>query len=284
MLFKKGVKSIALRLLGVMQVIAWSLILVGYFMRLSYEQTNKVSFEAAGIKYKEQFTVTEIMSRHSKPSEAKQRKGVYLSTSMRILKNKKSTNKNKSVITYKKGNSTNLPLLNVTKQSFAVKSTELNLDLRVLSSFDCVKSIPTVFLNYISNTFLNEYERSFRDFHFHQKLDETLPLLKKINVNCGADQSCSTLFQYDKNYGTNTTGDKTYERKDIFYCCPSVQNSTNQTFNNVCERAQTLAGKSVFRGSKSQTFLERVIELVISAILNNFIDFLKRWILTTTTL
>ena len=124
-----------------------------------------------------------------------------------------------------------------------------------------LKSIPTVLLDYISNTFLNEYGQSHEDFHFQYNIDETLPLLKELNVNCGVDQKCSTSFQYDKQYGLNTTAEKIYQRNDIFYCCPSVHHKRNLTISNVCNRAHEVVGKSVFRESKDSSFLGRVIEL-----------------------
>ena len=111
--------------------------------------------------------------------------------------------------------------------------------------------------------FLSEYGRSHKDFHFQNKIDETLPLLKQFNINCGIDQNCSSSFQYDKQYGLNTTADNTFLRKDVFYCCPSVQSSTNETISNICKRAQTVVGKSVFRDSKDSTFLGRVTNFLL---------------------
>ena len=49
--------------------------------------------------------------------------------------------------------------------------------------------------------------------------------------------------------------------EELFYCCPSVHNLTNETISEVCKRAQAIAGRSVFRESKESTFLEWVIEL-----------------------
>ena len=138
----------------------------------------------------------------------------------------------------------------------------MSSDLQVLSSFDCVKSIPAVLLDYVSSMFLNQYGKSHTDFHFQQKIDETLPLLKQFNISCGIEQNCSTFFQYDKQYGLNTTADKTFQRKDVFYCCPSVHNLTNATISNVCNSAQAVAQKSIFRESKDSTFLGGVIFIV----------------------
>ena len=229
LVFKKGHKSHALRLLGILLGVMGSVVMVAYFINYSTEQTNKVSFKAAGIKYKEQYTISEVVTR------------------------REETEKHK--------NSTSSSLTTEIKQPVAGENAKISSDLQVLSSFDCAKSIPTVLLEYVSNTFLNEYGRSHKDFHSQNIIGETLPLLKQLNINCGIDQKCSTLFQYDKPYGVSTTGDKTYVREDVFYCCPSVHSMTNQTISDVCKRAQTIVGKSIFRESKNSTFLGRVITL-----------------------
>ena len=257
LLIKKGHKSRALRMLGVLQLIGWSLLFGAYFMNENFAETNKISYKAAGVKYKEQHTVAEIISLSGLPTVKEQRKSMVPSISMRIEENYNSINENKSIIRLEEDKQpTNLELTKIVRQSVALKSKEISSDLKILSSFDCVKSIPTVLLDYISNTFLSEYGRSHEDFHIQYTLDETLPLLKEFNVNCGVDQNCSTSFQYDKQYGVSTTGDKMYVRNDIFYCCPSVHSLTNQTISNVCKRAQALVGKSIFRESKNSTFLE----------------------------
>ena len=150
-------------------------------------------------------------------------------------------------------------LKTVVKQPMAIEKMETSSDLQVLSSFDCVKSIPAVLLDYVSSMFINEYGKSHEDFHSQYETEETLLLLEQFNVNCDIDQNCSALFQYDKQYGLNTTADKTFLKKGVFYCCPSVHSLTNQTVSDVCKQAQKIAGKSVFRESKNSTFLERVI-------------------------
>ena len=126
--------------------------MVGYFINYSTGQTNKVSFKAAGFKYREQYTIEKITNLPDMPIEEAKVK---------------------------------------VKQSFTVKNTES--DLQVLSSFDCVKAIPTVLIDYISNTFVNEYGRSHRDFHSEHRIDETLPLLEKYNLNCDINQNCDDL-------------------------------------------------------------------------------------------
>ena len=230
--------------------------IIAYFINYSTEQTNKVSFKAAGVKYKQHFVVSELSSLADTPADKKQTPEQKV---QEILKNFFQALKHQ--------NSTNSSFSRVIKQPIVKETTEISSDLQVFSSFDCVKSIPTVLLDYISNTFLDEYARSHTDFHFQYRLDETLPLLKNLNINCDIDQNCSTSFQYDKQYGLNTTGDNTYQRKELFYCCPSVHISKDEPISNICKRAQTLTGKSIFRESKDSAFMERVNELSTHALL-----------------
>ena len=232
--------------------------MVAYFINYNTEQTNKVSFKAAGIKYKEQYTVAEVISLSDVPTEEKQQKNTSSSTLIRDGKNRNSTDKNSPIVENERNkNSTKSTLSN---WKHFLENTGISSDLQVLSSFDCVKSIPIVLVEYISKMFLNEYGRSHKDIHSVHRIDETIPLLKQFNINCGIDQNCSALFQYDKQYGLNTTADNTYQRKEVFYCCPSIHSSTNETISNLCKHAQTVTGKSVFRESKESAFLERVIE------------------------
>ena len=246
---KKGHKSSALRLLGIIIAVFASFGMIAYSMNKSIGKTNKVSFKAAGLKYRKQFKVVEIKSLPDAAIEEKQRTEKDL---------QKVSNFSKAPEVKK---STNSSSTRVVKQ-LATEKTDISLDLQVLSSFDCVRSIPTILLDYISNTFLHEYGRSHKDFHSQHEIDETLPLLNQFNISCNTDQNCSAFFQYDKQYGISTTADKTYSRPDVFYCCPSVHLIRNQTISNVCEQAQTVTGKSIFRESKNSVFLERVIEKI----------------------
>ena len=232
--------------------------MVAYFINFSNEQTNKISFKAAGVKYKEQLTV---VSPPDAPIEQKQRPRKYERT---VLK-KVFVNGTDYFMSLKAKELTNTSSNRVVNYPIAIETTEISSDLQVLSSFDCVKSIPTILLDYMSNMFVNEYGRSHSDFHSQNRIDETLPLLKHFNINCDADQNCSTLFQYDKQYGLNTTADNAYQRNELFYCCPNIHSSTNEKISNVCKHAQKIARKSVFRESKDSTFLEWVTELAITS-------------------
>ena len=225
--------------------------IIAYFINYSTEQTNKVSFKAAGVKYKQHFKVSELSSLPDLPADKKQKPE---RKKQKILKN--------AFQAFNDGNSTNSSFTKEVKQSQSEENLEVGLDLRVFSSFDCVKSIPTVLLDYTSTMFRNEYAKSHKDFHSEYEIEETIPLLEKFNINCDIDQNCSALFQFDKHYGLRTSADKTFKRNELFYCCPSVHSLTNVTINNACKSAQTAARKSIFRESKDSTFLGGVILVV----------------------
>ena len=225
--------------------------IIAYFINYSTEQTNKVSFKAAGVKYKQHFKVSELSSIPDTPADKKQKPE---QKKQKILKNVFQA--------LNDANSTNSSFTKEVKQSQSEENLEVGLDLQVFSSFDCVKSIPTVLLDYTSTMFRNEYGKSHKDFHSEYEIEETIPLLEKFNINCDIDQNCSALFQFDKHYGLHTSADKTFKRKELFYCCPSVHSLTNVTITNACKRAQTAAGKSIFRESKDSTFLGGVILVV----------------------
>ena len=237
-----------------MLVLFASIGLVAYFINLSIEQTNKVSFKSAGVQYRKHFTAVGVMSLPDTSIEKKQTLGKY---ERKVLK-KVLVNGTDFYMPLKAKKSTKSLSKRVVKQHVALEKFEKSSDLQVLSSFDCVKSIPKVLLDYISNMFLDEYGKAHKDFHSQQKIDNTLPLLKGLNINCGIDQNCSTSFQYDKQYGLNTTADNTFQREQVFYCCPSVHSVPNATISNVCKSAQAVAQKSTFRESKDHTFLGRV--------------------------
>ena len=225
--------------------------IIAYFINYSTERTNKVSFKAAGVKYKQHFKVSELSSLPDLPADKKQKPE---RKKQKILKN--------AFQAFNDGNSTNSSFTKEVKQSQSEENLEVGLDLQVFSSFDCVKSIPTVLLDYTSTMFRNEYGKSHKDFHSEYEIEETIPLLEKFNINCDIDQNCSALFQFDKHYGLRTSADKTFKRNELFYCCPSVHSLTNVTITNACKRAQTAARKSIFRESKDSTFLGGVILVV----------------------
>ena len=225
--------------------------IIAYFINYSTEQTNKVSFKAAGVKYKQHFKVSELSSLPNLPADKKQKPE---QKKQKILKNVFQA--------LNDGNSTNSSFTKEVKQSQSEENLKTGLDLQVFSSFDCVKSIPTVLLDYTSTMFRNEYAKSHKDFHSEYEIEETIPLLEKFNINCDIDQNCSALFQFDKHYGLRTSADKTFKRNELFYCCPSDHSLTNVTITNACKSAQTAARKSIFRESKDSTFLGGVILVV----------------------
>ena len=225
--------------------------IIAYFINFSTERTNKVSFKAAGVKYKQHFIVSKPSSLPDTPADKNQTPEQKVQA---ILEN--------FFQALNDGNSTNSSFTKEVKQSKADENMEIDLDLQVLSSFNCTKSTPSVLLDYISTMFLNEYGLSHKDIHSVHEIDTTIPLLKQFNINCGIDQNCSALFQFDKHYGLHTSADKTFKRNELFYCCPSVHSLTNVTITNTCKRAQTAARKSIFRESKDSTFLGGVILVV----------------------
>ena len=240
--------------------------IIAYFINYSTEQTNKVSFKAAGVKYKQHFKVSELSSLPDLPADKKQKPE---QKKQKILKNvfQAETEEVQEILknffqALDDGNSTNSSFTKEVKQSQSEENLEVGLDLQVFSSFDCVKSIPTVLLDYTSTMFRNEYGKSHKDFHSEYEIEETIPLLEKFNINCDIDQNCSALFQFDKHYGLRTSADKTFKRNELFYCCPSVHSLTNVTITNACKSAQTAARKSIFRESKDSTFLGGVILVV----------------------
>ena len=78
--FKRGHKSHALRLFGLSLCFMVSIGMIAFITNSSTEQTNKISFKAAGVKYKEHFTVPKTFSQDV-PIEQKQRKNTSSSTS-----------------------------------------------------------------------------------------------------------------------------------------------------------------------------------------------------------
>ena len=136
MAFKKGHKSSAFRLFWVLLAISALIGLAAYFMNVSTEQTNKVSFKAAGLKYREMFTDTKAMSLLDVPFEEKQQKN----RSTQDYKSQNSTNKNNTESENEQHKISSLTTT-VLNQPGAVEMTKITSDLQVLSSFDCVKDL-----------------------------------------------------------------------------------------------------------------------------------------------
>ena len=132
MVFKRGHKSQALRLLGVLFGVMASIGMVAYFMNFSTEQTKKVSFKAAGVKYKEQLTVVSLPDT---PIEQKQRPKKYERT---VLK-KVFVNGTDYFMSLKVKELTNTSSNRVVKHP--IETMKISSDLQVLSSFDCVKDL-----------------------------------------------------------------------------------------------------------------------------------------------
>ena len=137
------------------------------------------------------------------------------------------------------------------------KLIEKKHDIRVLSSFECNGSIPSAFTNYVSNTFVTEYERSYGDFTPNNPSLQMLPKLTDVHIDCILGQPCHTFFEYDKQRGVNSTSDMKYLRENVFYCCPPVDYATNLTVAE-CNDSKAIMEKSTFRESKKPFLLERL--------------------------
>ena len=125
-------------------------------------------------------------------------------------------------------------------------------DLSVLSSFDCSRPFPQTLHSYIDNTFKTEFQLSHDDIHQKRPDEESLPVLMDVQTNCTVDSECQTLFEYDKQYGINTTVDNVRKVNDMFLCCP------HESASNRCKQAKSIIRKSSVREAKSPVLLETV--------------------------
>ena len=231
---------------------------MAYSMQKSTDSTNKFSFKGAGIVYRKSYTLQDKINLLEKKVVVKK------------LNNSSSANatlSNSREKQYSSPTFSNKTVPNKTSEYISI-GTENNHDFRVLSSFECNGSVPSAFKNYISNTFISEYKRSYVDFNMGNMLNtEALPNLTDVQINCVLDQPCQTLFQYDKQRGLNETypkenifvgSDKIHPRKNVLYCCPPIDYLTDQTLGKECNEAKSVIKKSTFRESKKPFLLERV--------------------------
>ena len=121
------------------------------------------------------------------------------------------------------------------------------------SSFDCFLEFPQSITDYINTTFLEEYIQLHKDINEKEKGDiEQLPLLESVRTTCFSDQNCTTYFEYDKQYGINTSHDNVLEITKIFYCCPFKQINTT---SEICKYAEPVIERSLMRESKNPLLL-----------------------------
>ena len=101
----------------------------------------------------------------------------------------------------------------------ADESKKNDKDLVVMASFDCFRPFPTSLVDYLDNTFKNEFVLSHIDIHKKRPDKEILPILKKVDAECYQNRECDTNFEYDKQYGDRTTYDNIAKVRGVFYCC-----------------------------------------------------------------
>ena len=255
LLKEKGPKSQAFRILSVILIVLTLIGLLAHLMQTSTDSTNKFSFKGAGVVYRRRYTF-----------------GSKINLSDKNLVVKKFTNSSSTNQTLSFGKEKRLLLTFPNKTVFYEKienssiGTEENRDLRILASFECSGSLPSAFKKYISSTFISEYERSYADFSTENTTIST-PNLTDVQINCVLGQPCQTLFQYDKQRGLNQPypkenifvgSDKIHPRKNVFYCCPSTDNFTNQMIVKECKTAKPIIQGSTFRESRKPFLLEMV--------------------------
>ena len=107
----------------------------------------------------------------------------------------------------------------------------------------------------ITNTFRSQSKLSRNDNHKNYNdsaKEEILPLLTDVSTSCKFGQGCTTTFEYDKQYGTNTTFDNKLIVNGSFYCCSYAAGSVDP---KVCQEAKLKKDKSTLRESKEPVLL-----------------------------
>ena len=253
LLKEEGHKSQAFRILCMVTIVLTLIGLLAHFIQTSTDSTSKFSFKGAGTVYRRSLQNTAVspenkhekVTRSAKLSLTRKNLNKILDE---ILISLDSANETLSNSKIKQSSNKKLSKSIDTKQSH---------DFRVLSSFECNGSIPSAFTSYVASTFVSEYDRSYGDFTSENVSVQALPKLTNVQINCVLGQSCHTLFEYDKQRGVNSTSDMKYLRKNIFYCCPPVDNFTDLTVAE-CNDSTTIIAKSAFRESKKPFLLERL--------------------------
>ena len=243
--FKSRAFVIMLCAFGCMAVIG----IIGAGMSRSIESTNKYSFRAVGLL-------------HRKGDRDRKRNKLFLdfigNETVKNLSNSANTTKDPSFI----NSTTEINLMDLYQSSKNDSSLDLqrnqtNLeievendlnDLLLFSSFDCFLTFPSSITDYINNTFIEQFNLSHVDiFSDQHENEQELPLLKSVFTSCYADQICTTFFEYDKQYGIDTSHDNVIQVNDIFHCCSYDQiNQTSET----CKKAKPSIEKSILSHSK----------------------------------
>ena len=107
----------------------------------------------------------------------------------------------------------------------------------------------------ITNTFRPQSKLSRNDNHKNYNdsaKEEILPLLTDVSTSCKFGQGCTTTFEYDKQYGTNTTFDNKLIVNGSFYCCSYAVCSAGL---KVCKEAKLKQDKLTLTESKEPVLL-----------------------------
>ena len=141
------------------------------------------------------------------------------------------------------------------------KSTQLDLnhkslDLSVVTSTNCSDSLPQFIGDFLEDTFKQNHDAILADMSAHYRYkddDEMLPSLLSTDTTCHNDDTCSTVFSYDKPYGIQL--DPEFKRNGtLFYCCdPMITNP----IEDVCNLTETLTDASKY--NRNPLLLGRVI-------------------------
>ena len=223
--------------------------IIGAGISRSIESTNKYSFRAVGLLHRKgnkdlkrnepilDFIGNETVRNLSSSVNSTKDSNFMSSTTEKSLMVLYQNLKNDSSSDLQR-NQTNLELQ---------AENDLN-DLLPFSSFDCFLTFPKSITDYINNTFIEQFNLSHVDiFSDQHENEQELPLLKSVFTSCYADQICSTFFEYDKQYGTDTSHDNVIQVNDIFHCCSYDQiNQTSET----CKKAKPSIKKSILSHSK----------------------------------
>ena len=217
--------------------------IIGSGINNSIVTTNKYSFKAVGLL-------------HRKGSPEKRSNEVYyVVTGNETIKNStNSANSTESTnnSTVRSNNETTLVLLRNETSFLAEMDSDLN-DMLLFSSFNCFLTFPSSITDYINNTFVEQFHLSHIDiFKDQQTNDKKLPLLKSVFTSCYADQNCSTFFEYDKQYGIDTSHDSIKQVDDMFHCCS--YDHINQT-SETCKKAKPSVERSLLSQSKRPVLL-----------------------------
>ena len=238
---RKGYKSKSFTALLVLFLLMIPIAFIAAGLNASIDKTNKMSFNAFG-KYYKRARLEMKLARptvnyvHNSTDDQNQTTTAELSTISSVLPMSNTLPSNHTIIINQ-------------------VSAKNEVDLVVLSSFNCYSKFPEVIHEYINNTFRSEFKLSHNDIHKNYNdsaQEQILPLLTDVSTSCKFGQGCTTTLDYDKQYGTNTTFDNKLLVNGSFYCCSYAVGSADP---KVCQEAKLKQDKSTLRESKEPVLL-----------------------------